>query len=588
MNTLREAWRYFRQYKGVLLLTLLLGIIATALNMVRPYIPKLIFDRVIEQGERSLLMPLLGALMIITVLRHGIQYVRSYLTEKFSMKVMKTMRADAFQKFLSLSFRFFDKEKTGQLMTLISWDSEAVKDMFASTIPAIIEMSLSFLFAGIILFTLSPWLALGCLIIMPVVYLLTKHFSKDMASQHMEIREQAAALSTVAQENINGVRVVRAFSKEAYENERFERESKEFMKVHIETSRVWAKYHWKLSLTGNYPYIIVMFFGALMMIDGQLTLGSYISIIGYIEFIMNPINAISGYVSSLQHAMAAGNKLFSFLYKKPEIKNIAHPKIIQDFKGEIVFDQVSLKYEGKTALHEVSLRIKPGMKLGVMGETGSGKSSFINLLGRFYDCTSGAIQIDGIDIRELELAFLRSKISYVMQDVFLFSETIRKNITLGNSAAQLEEIEHAVKLADAYEFIQRMPQEYETIVGERGIGLSGGQKQRISIARAALANAPILILDDATSSVDMETEHQIQQAMDDVFKDKTRIVCSNRVSAVENADEILFFKNGRIAERGNHQKLMQMNGHYAQIVHAQCGTQSLSNIRQEVLGNGEE
>jgi ATP-binding cassette, subfamily B, multidrug efflux pump len=569
MDVLKKTWAYFKPYRVAIYMIFFAGLMVTALSMVNPYVTKLVFDRVFFGEEQDLLVPLLAIMFAQTLIRHIIQYFRSYQMEKYSQTVNVKIRDDAFKKFLGMHHDFFDKEKTGHLMTLLSGDIEIVRGLITSTIPTGIEMIISFLFASTILFTMNVWLTMGCFAILPVTFFLTKRYSRQIRAEYSAIREQTAQLSTVAQENINGVRVVRAFAMEDYEAEKFDQENTKFKNAYLSMRKVWARHYWRLALAGNFPYILVILAGGIMAAKGIITIGVYVAFGGYITYLVNPINSISGYISTIQNAMASGEKLYNFLARESMIKNPQDPVSLNVAVSDIVFEDVSLDYGGSKVLRNIDIVIPKGRKLGIMGSTGSGKTSIINLIGRFYDCSGGRILVNGIDIRKLELDELRKNIAYVMQDTFLFSDSVESNIAFAKPEVEMERIRIAAKAAEADDFIQRMSESYDTVVGERGIGLSGGQKQRIAIARAVIADAPIIVLDDATSSLDMETEHEIQTNFKDVLAGKTQIIIANRVSAVRDADEIIYIKDGEIIERGTHEELVELKGAYAQIFREQ-------------------
>lgn len=571
MDILKATWKYFRPYKMSVILFFIMGLIVTLLNMVNPYVTKLIFDKVIDGKQAKLLTPLLLTMIGATIIKHIFQYTRSYIIQKVSVNVSIKIREDVFKKFLYSSFEYFNREKSGDIMTLMTSDAEAVKNLIANTIPAVIEMLVSFTIACIILFGMNVKMTLFCFIIIPIVYFLTKNFSREMRYQHANIRKKTANLNTVVQENINGVRIVRAFTREDFEKQKFDRVNGDFRQANMDHVDVWSRYNWKLSLSSNYPYIVSMLYGSILAIQGKITLGTYVAFGGYIGYIMNPINSISNYVSSIQSAMASGDKVFGFLNMDAGIKSMPGAEKLENFHGNIKFENVGFQLDGNKILKNINIDIEQGKKIGIMGATGSGKTSIVSLLGRYYDCTSGKILIDGVDIKNVELQSWRKKIAYVMQDVFLFSDSVEGNIAFSDPDDSFEQVEESAKSAEAHGFIMDMPEKYDTIVGERGIGLSGGQKQRISIARAAIMDVPVIVLDDATSSVDMETEHAIQSNLKKIMDGKTEIVIAHRISSVRDADEIIFLKDGEIAERGTHEELINKGGLYAEVYKEQYG-----------------
>lgn len=568
MDVLKKLWKYYKPYKWKIALYVLMGFFVIGMNMINPYVVKLIYDRVIQKNEHNLLIPLLLVMVGQTFVRHLIHYIRAYMSSSYFISVINKIREDVFKKFMGMSFDYINKEKSGNIMQLINGDTEAANVLFGSTIPAIIEIVMSFVIASIILFSMNSWLALACFIVLGPVYWTARKYTAAVKDEHNNIRETSADLNTRVQENIAGVRVVRSYSREDFEAEKFGVENGRFRQAYISLMKKWSLYHWKLALLGNYPYIVVMLLGGIFAINDRITIGTYLAFGGYIGYVMNPINAISGYVQSIQSSLVAGEKVFAFLERTPSIMNPLNPVKPENsdvFEGNIVFDHVSFVYDGHYILQDISFEAGKGRKIGIMGETGSGKTTIINLLGRYYDCSSGSIFIDGADIKNVDLESLRKSIAVVMQDVFLFSDSVEGNIAYGKLDASMDEITKMSQYARAHDFIMRMPERYDTVVGERGIGLSGGQKQRISIARALIMNSPILVLDDATSSLDMETEHEILEELKELMKEKTQFIIAHRISSIRDADEILFLKDGQILERGTHEELIKLKGAYYDI-----------------------
>lgn len=572
MDVIKKSWEYFRPYKKTVFMCYFMSIIVVVLNMINPKITGYIFDNVFSESSTGAslqyILLLFGVMLGVTVVKHIINYSKARILERKSMAVINALRGDCMDKFFRMSFETFNKAKTGNVMTTLADDAENVKNIFSSIIPVIFESVFSFVAASVILFYMNWVLALACYIVLPFIYMAVRKYSIQSRPVFINMREQTARLSTVAQENINGVRQVRAFAREEYEIKKMDRVNEDFRQSRLDYVPVWSKNYWKMFMLTNLTYIITVGFGGILVCYEKLTLGEMVAFTGYITYLMNPLNLVPTYVTNFLTALISGQKILDLLNKKPSIENCEDKK--EPEKWDLDFNNVSLSYDGNVALENINLHIKHGMKVGIVGATGSGKSSFINLIPRFYDPVSGSVTLGGIDLREIDLQKLRDGISLVMQDVFLFSNTIKSNIAYcvdGNATD--EEVKAAAKLACADDFISEMPDSYDTIVGERGVGLSGGQKQRISMARAFMKPCKILILDDSTSALDNETEREILNNIDSMGGKKTVIVIASRISSVKSSDIILFMDKGRIAEQGTHDELMALNGKYADVYRRQ-------------------
>lgn len=572
MDVIKKSWEYFRPYKKTVFMCYFMSIIVVVLNMINPKITGYIFDNVFSESSTGAslqyILLLFGVMLGVTVVKHIINYSKARILERKSMAVINALRGDCMDKFFRMSFETFNKAKTGNVMTTLADDAENVKNIFSSIIPVIFESVFSFVAASVILFYMNWVLALACYLVLPFIYMAVRKYSIQSRPVFINMREQTARLSTVAQENINGVRQVRAFAREEYEIKKMDRVNEDFRQSRLDYVPVWSKNYWKMFMLTNLTYIITVGFGGILVCYEKLTLGEMVAFTGYITYLMNPLNLVPTYVTNFLTALISGQKILDLLNKKPSIENCEDKK--EPEKWDLDFNNVSLSYDGNVALENINLHIKHGMKVGIVGATGSGKSSFINLIPRFYDPVSGSVTLGGIDLREIDLQKLRDGISLVMQDVFLFSNTIKSNIAYcvdGNATD--EEVKAAAKLACADDFISEMPDSYDTIVGERGVGLSGGQKQRISMARAFMKPCKILILDDSTSALDNETEREILNNIDSMGGKKTVIVIASRISSVKSSDIILFMDKGRIAEQGTHDELMALNGKYADVYRRQ-------------------
>lgn len=441
----------------------------------------------------------------------------------------------------------------------------------------IIEVVIHTAIALFLLYRLSPSLAIIPTIVLPIVAGLALLMENKLGKIYDKISEQNAQLNTVAQENLSGVRTVKSFAREKYEINKFLSHNKQYYELNMKQSKVFIKLYPYFQLITKLLPMIVILFGGRQVIRGEITLGTLGAFTEYSLNIVWPMEMLGWLSNDLAAAFASYKRIRKIFAEKPVIIEKENPVVLDEVKGEIEFSHVSLDIKDKNILSDISFSLKAGKTLGIMGATGTGKTSIINLLQRFYDATEGEIRLDGVNIKDLTLKQLRSNISLVMQDIFLFSDTISENVKMGKRPyIKLEEIKEAADYSQASEFIDKMEDGYETIVGERGVGLSGGQKQRISIARALAKKTPILVLDDSTSALDMETEHSIQRALSQISGSK--IIIAHRISAVRNADEIIILKDGRISERGTHESLLREKGYYYQTYMAQYGNYTVKDI----------
>jgi len=555
------AWRYkWRLIAAAVFLLLPIG-----LSLITPYLSKVLVDDVIRGGNRSLLIPILTAILGFAVCRGMLSYVRSYFFEDVSQRCLYDLRNDMYNHLQGLSFSFYDDNRIGELMSRMTGDIEGIRVFLVAGLPLLMENAIYFIGTSIMLFSMNIQLALVTLAVLPFVAWATFKLDKNIRPAYSEIREQQANLNTAAQENISGVRVVRAFAREDYEIEKFKKENKLNKEKNINASFIWAKYFPLIEFLSGFCVVALIGYGGWMVAVGKISLGTVVAFNGYLWMLIMPVRMLGWIVNVVGQAITSGKRVFNVLDTGSSIKEKDNPYFPSEYRGDVVFENVSFCYKEQPILFHININAPAGKTIGIMGATGSGKTSVINLIGRFYDATSGRVLVDGVDVRDWNLSALRSQIGVVMQDVFLFSDTVERNILYGCPNASREQVIEAAKIAGAHDFIMEMPEGYDTIIGERGVGLSGGQKQRIAIARAVIKNPKILIMDDCTSAVDMETEYQIQQALQKIMKGRTTFIIAHRISSVQNADEILFLDNGRIVERGTHKELLAMKGRYYEL-----------------------
>lgn len=551
-----------RQNLKMFIVGLTLTLLLMVIRLVAPQITGMVVDDVILGGMLDVLPKLLWLMGGLTLGSGLTIYLRGLLFEKISMEVVYRIRTNLFEHLHELPYRFYDKHRIGEIMSRMTGDIEAIRNFIAGGIVTIIEQSLYFLGSMIMILTISPVLAGILLLITPFLAVVCYKFRKAIRSRFDAIRDQSAVLNARTQENISGIRVVKAYAREAYEKERFAVENNKHRNLGIDISVTWAKYHPIVEFIASIIPGVMLLVGGYLAVRGTISAGEVVKVFGYLWMISDPMRQVANILNMLTQTSSSGERLFYYADIGSEIREVENPQYPEEFKGHVVFDHVNFTYGDEMVLNDINIDVPAGNTVAIMGATGSGKSSVVNLLGRFYECQSGAVTIDGIDVKQYPIKELRRNLGYVMQETFLFSDSLRENIAFGRPNATQEEIDQAAEIAQATEYISEMDLGYDTIVGERGMGLSGGQKQRAAIARAIVLNPKILILDDATSAVDLETESAIQQGLKKVLKDRTTFIISHRISAVKDADEIIVLDAGHIAERGTHETLMKLKGLY--------------------------
>ena len=580
---MKKISSYIYEHRFRYLLAIGSMIIAVTLDLLSPQFSKHIIDDVIVGGDISKLKYLLLGIFAIGVGRCIFQYIKEYSFDRLGSDIASSMRKDLFIHTQNLSEDFFDKTDTGELMSRIKDDIDKIWDGLSYVSMLLIEVVIHTAIVLFCMYTTNVKLAIIPTLAMIFCGVIALIMEKKLGTVYEEISEENAELNTVAEENLAGVRTVRAFAREKYEIKKFLSHNNRYYELNMKQSKVFVRYYPFFSVVTKILPLLTLLVGGKFAIDGSLTLGSLSAMVEYSNNIVWPMEMLGWLTNSFSSAVASNRKIKKIYEEKTTIKESEQPIVLDEVKGNITFDNVSYeKEEGKPILKDVSFNLKSGKTLGIMGETGSGKTTIINLLSRFYDVTDGSIRLDGVDIRELTLKQLRENIGVVMQDVFLFSDTISENIKLGMvDELGYNEVREASDNAQVSEFAGRMEHQYDTVIGERGVGLSGGQKQRISIARAFAKNKPILVLDDATSALDMETEMEIQKVLEK-FKGVTKIIIAHRISAVRNADEIIVLENGQIRERGIHEELMKQHGLYYETYLSQYGDVELENKEKGV------
>ncbi len=559
------------EHKGAYFIAVMALVISTSLDMLSPQLTKRIIDDVIGQGNIEILPYLLGGILLVGVGRMIFMYVKEYTFDVTAARIAGNMRKDIFAHIQGLSAEFFDRNNTGELMARVKDDIDRVWDAIGFVGMLLIEVVIHVSLVLFCMFTLSWKLALLPLVVMAFCGMLAIFLEKKLDKIYEEISEENAKLNTVCEENLGGVRTVKAFAREKHEIQKFLSHNERYFELNMQQSRMFVKYHPYFTLVTKLLPLIMLLCGGYLVLQSEMTLGDLGAFIQYSMNIVWPMEMLGWLTNSFSSAVASNKKIKKIYQETAEIKEKAEPTVIPDVKGKITFQNVDFKRGNSQILKDVSFTVEPGKTLGIMGATGSGKSSIIHLLQRLYDCNQGEILMDDVNIKDLSFEQLRGNISVVMQDVFLFSDTIKDNIKLGKAASITDEmVKVASHKAQAGSFIEKLESGYDTVIGERGVGLSGGQKQRISIARALSKGNPILIMDDSTSALDMETEKEIQETLN-TLQGTTKIIIGHRVSAVRHADEIIFLKDGEIAERGTHETLLEQKGLYYETYMAQYG-----------------
>lgn len=569
MDIIKRIWAYTARYKGRFTVAASLLIMLIIVNLISPHLSRILIDDVIMGGKRSLFSIVLIALVVAALLKSITNYGRNYLFDDLSQKCLYDLRNDMYTHLQGLPYSFYDNNRIGELMSRMTGDLEGIRVFLQAGIQIVMENLIYFFGTAFTLFSMNAKLAFVTLSIAPLLAWVTRRFDKIIRPLYREIREQNAVLNTVVQENIAGVRVVKAFAREDFEIEKFSKENSTVKEKNILASMIHSKYIPLLDFISSLCVVFLLWYGGRMVAMGEISLGTLVAFNGYLWMMLMPMRMMGWIVNMLAQAISSGQRVFNILDTGSPIKEIEQPYTPEQIKGDVKFEDVSFYYREQQVLFHISLDAPAGKTIAIMGATGSGKTSIINLISRSYDVSHGRVLVDGVDVKHWSLNRLRSEIGIVMQDTFLFSDTIEGNILYGNPNATREQVVEAAKIASAHSFIMEMPEGYDTIVGERGMGLSGGQKQRIAIARAVLKNPRILIMDDCTSAVDMETEAEIQQALKTVMEGRTTFIIAHRISSVKNADEIILLDKGIILERGTHQQLIAKKGKYYDIYRQQ-------------------
>ena len=566
MFRIKWLWKYMGEKRNLFVVAMVLSAVTSAMLVINPMLSQKLIDEVITPQNTDLLLPILGAMLAVQLARLTMRYTMIVLLEKSSQCTFNGLRRKMYDVLQNEDARFYHGIRTGDLMTRMTNDLDLVRHAIAWISYVTVDSIVVFLAALIYLGSVNIELMLCLAAITPFILLITRFFSRIIHPMFVMLRQKLSSLNTVAQENIEGNRVVKAFAREEYENQKFEEKNEDYRQMNLKTTYVGVKFHPLIDLLSQSLTVTTLLVGGIFMIQGKLTAGEILAFSSLTWALANPLSNLGMLINDIQRFFASCQMIIEIFYAQPSIADRYQAKDPgKRPEGDVEFRDVSLKIDGTMILDDISFHIKPGQTLGIIGTTGSGKTTLTGMLTRINDPTSGEVLLDGEPVQSYTLQALRRYIGVAMQDVFLFSDTVDANIAYGRPDMPFEEVQDYARRAGADEFIRRMEEGYDTLVGERGVGLSGGQKQRLSLARALAIRPSVLILDDTTSAVDMETEKYLQEQLRQLDFPCTKIIIAQRISSIEDADLILVLDGGKIIERGTHRELLRHKGFYRHI-----------------------
>ena len=560
---------YLKKYWPYVLASMFALVLLSAMDNLTPLIMKWIIDNLVS-GEMFVNIVYYSILFIVvTILKSIIRFLTQYGNQFISNRLALDLRNDIFRALQAQSFTFYDKVRTGQLMARLTSDVDEIRWSLGMMLPFFATNLITFSMAVVLMLSLDPSISLYSFLMVPVLLLLVIRFANITGPLFSEIRKSVGNLSAVVQENLTGVKVVRAFSAESQEIGKFDKNVDGLLGLSLKVDGMRATYMPAVSFVVGATTSFVILMGGWQVIQGNISLGSLVALTTYLKMIAGPIRMVGFWIEGVRRSLAGANRIFEILDAPVAIKEKPNAIEVKDADGHVIFENVSFQYGDNPTLIDVSLEVRPGERVAVVGRTGSGKTTVLNLIPRFYDVSSGRVLIDGIDVRDFKISSLRRMVGIVQQEPFIFPTSIRDNITLGDKSFTQDEVEHVAKVAQIHEFIISLPNGYDTLVGERGVTLSGGQRQRISIARALLRSPKIVLLDDSTSQVDVATEKEIDQALEPLLGNRTAFVITNRISTAVKADRVIVLDKGKIVATGTHEQLLQSNELYREIFSSQ-------------------
>lgn len=575
MFQLKWIWKNLKGYRAMYITALFITVFVRTLYLTTPIFSQKIVDTFLTgenathnlETRKDYLVWLLVMMIASTLFRTVFQYIQNMCYEKSTQGMVYKVRNHLFKTVQNQDMEYYNKYRTGDIMTRLTGDLDMVRHCMAWIIKTIVECVVLFGATNVYFFIVNWKMAICLLVLTPFIFLVTNIFKKKVKPMYVDLRERLSQMNTAAQENISGNRVVKAFAREDYEIDKFQQRNESYSEANKKASLMWLKFSPIVDGLAESLQVVMILVGGIFLINDMMTMGEYVAFSGLIWTLSNPMRQFGMVINDLQRFTASLQKIIEVYYSKPSIVDKENAKDIKGrLKGDIEFKNVSFSYGDKEVLHDISFKIKSGETVAIMGETGSGKTTLINLIPRFYDVSKGEVLVDGENVKNYKLKALRGDIGMATQDVLLYSDTIDGNIAYGDSDMPESEVKKCAVDAAADEFISSLEDGYNTIIGERGVGISGGQKQRISLARALAIKPSVLILDDTTSAVDMETEAHIQNSLKNLDFDCTKIIIAQRISSTKDADKIIILQNGKITEMGTHDELLKnKNGYYHEV-----------------------
>ncbi|MFE4710403.1 ABC transporter ATP-binding protein [Paenibacillus sp. NPDC056722] len=572
MDVLRQLRGFYREKLHLLILSIVCLAAATAVGLITPNLLRRLIDDVIVPMKFTEVPVLALTVLVVVIVKACLQFAHGFFGGRLGNFLAYRLRNACYEKLQFLSFRYYDTAKTGDLMSRLTGDLEAIRMFIGFGFAQLLNVFFMVLFGSIMMFSINWQLTLITLITMPFLAIVALKFESKIHPAFQEMRLALSSLTTAVQENVTGVRTVKSFAREAHEVEKFSHRNERYKDNQIFAAVLWSKYFPAMELLASVSVAILLGVGGTLVIHEKMSLGELVAFFSLIWYIIGPVWGLGFHINNYTQSKASGERVLEVLNQKIDVKDseTARELVHNEVRGDVAFNHVTFAYGNKMpAVTDIDFEAKAGSVIGFLGGTGSGKSTITQLMMRAYDVNEGHITLDGVDIREYNVRSLRSQIATVFQETFLFSSSIRNNIAYGLKNVSMEEIIRAAQLAKAHDFIMEMPEGYDTVVGERGMGLSGGQKQRIAIARALLKNPRILILDDATSAVDMETEHEIQSGFQEVMRGRTTLIIAHRISSLRHADQIIVMNEGHVQQRGTHKELIEVPGPYQDVYRIQ-------------------
>lgn len=582
MTPYKWLFKYLKKHLPILTFNGILTLIYVSFTFLQPIVLGRLVNDVVYGKNISRLAYYAFIVIASIVIKEGVWYLKQHFYESVSQNVVFEIRKNVFRKIENLDQKYFEYNQTGDIMSALTMDTDSVRDLITSAFPNALCQAAMCIAGMVVLFSANIYIGLFILLPTPIIAVLSVLFKKQSKPVYLKIRKVNASLNSVVEESISGNRVVKAYTGEQAEIRKFEKENANYCNAFMESVNLWNKFSPVISFLCNFETIILLATGAVLLIKGYMTYGEFTTASGILWCITLPMQQFGTLLNQFENFASSSLRLMGIENQKPMIGN-THKLLKKGtgINGDIEFKNVTFYHGSRRVLTQLNFSIKAGQTVAVIGPTGSGKSTIVNLIAHFYECSSGTVYIDGINIKNIDIETLRKNVSYAMQDIFLFSDTIKNNISYAVPDATEADIIRVSKIAGAHKFITSLPEGYDTIVGERGVGLSGGQKQRISLARALLKNPAILILDDTTSAIDMETEYEIQNSLKENFRNKTKIIIAHRISSVKDVDLILVINDGHLVEWGNHSELIKQNGYYKSACDSQFG--DFNKIKKQII-----